>query len=265
MHVGAAASVVMRNCRSIGEKLQSLARRGGGLMMKCDRSIVHIGFHKTGTTSIQSFLWQQRERLAARGIVFFEGQHIPSNHVELHTAALRQERITPFKLRQGVTGGPDYRSSVEHRLARFYAEQAGDTVLFSAEGLSYVRWPDELSWLRSVLVGRVTIIAYLRNVVSYESAYRYSLDANRMPPSEDRQSVAYVAPDSWLWDYEMRLRPFREAFGDENVIVRNYDSETAQDGSVIPSMLRVLDIEDLFAPAEWKGLRLNQSPKRRFA
>ncbi len=145
-----------------------------------ERSIVHIGFHKTGSTSIQKFLWRFRPRFADLGIAIYEGQHIRDNHVELHIAAMDQERMSPFKHSSGVSGGEAYRRKVERRLQSFAAATAQSSYLFSAEGLSYLRDRDELEWLKSALPGEITIVAYLRNRDDYVSAYRYMLQNNKL-------------------------------------------------------------------------------------
>lgn len=61
------------------------------------KSIVHIGTHKTGTTSIQNFLWQRREWLRDHGYAFYQGMHIGDNHAELHASAMRAHRNSPFR------------------------------------------------------------------------------------------------------------------------------------------------------------------------
>jgi actin-related protein len=221
------------------------------------RIILHIGFHKTGTTSIQHFLWRQRERLMRHGIAFYEGLHIPSNHVELHVAAMALERVTPIKVKRNLWGGPDYRRQVEKRLRDFFSAVEAGTYLFSAEGLSYLRYPDEFAWLKSALPWPATILAYLRNRREYAAAYRHMI-SRIMAESNDPDSVAYMRPDSWLYDYSMRIAAFRTAFGDENVVVHDYDAEK-ENGNIIPSFLRVLGIENAFTTQECQVF-LNRRP-----
>jgi hypothetical protein len=225
------------------------------------RCVVHIGFHKTGSTSIQNFLWQFRNRLATLGILFYEGQHIPHNHVELHIGAMAPHRMTPYKIAKGIAGGPAYREAVERRLADLAASAAG-TLLFSSEGLSYLRYEDELTWLKKVLPGEVTVVAYLRKVEDYLQAYRHMLQKHKIEESDDKGSIAYLGENSWLKDYPARLMPFRRAFGEANVVVLDYDAEVADRGNVIPSFLRVLQIEPYFQVSEWNGIFLNKRPSQ---
>jgi hypothetical protein len=53
------------------------------------RIVIHVGLHKTGSTSIQEFLFRHRAALRAQGVDVYSGMHIPSNRVELHTVAMR--------------------------------------------------------------------------------------------------------------------------------------------------------------------------------
>jgi len=221
----------------------------GPVRTRSARVVLHIGFHKTGTTSIQHFLWRHRDRLSERGIAFYEGRHIPHNHVELHIAAMAPERMTPVKKSRAISGGLDYRNEVEQSLQHFFSSVGANTYLFSAEGLSYLRSPEEFAWLKSVLPEPVTIVAYLRQREEYAAAYRHMI-SGMMAESDDPQSVAYMRPDSWLFDYETRISGFREVFGDD-LVVRNYNAEL-QGGNIIPSFLQVLGIADAFKPDDFQ-------------
>ncbi|MCI0466408.1 MAG: hypothetical protein L0Y57_05300 [Beijerinckiaceae bacterium] len=222
------------------------------------RSIVHIGFHKTGSTSIQAFCWKFRHRLAGLGIAMYEGAHFRSNHTELHVAAMRPERMTPFKIKAGIAGGSAYRLEIEQRLARIVSSTPQDTLLFSAEGLSYLREQEELDWLRSVLPGKAAIVAYLREPQEFLHSYRHALIARGISPSSETDSFAYTGEDSWLIDYNERLKPFRASFGAQNVISIDYGKEVANCGTVIPSFLRILGAESHFCEQEWSAFFLNR-------
>ncbi len=191
----------------------------------------------------------------------YEGAHFRGNHVELHAGAMRQDRMTPFKFKARLGGGPGYRLEVERRLAHFIGSTSQDTLLFSAEGLSYLREKEELAWLRSVLPGEATIVAYLRDPEEYLKAYRYTLMKQGISAASDPDSFAYTGTDSWLINYRARLEPFRAAFGPENVIAIDFDKEAARCGSVIPSFLRVLAVDNHFSEQDWSPFFLNRRPR----
>ncbi|CCB65065.1 hypothetical protein [Hyphomicrobium sp. MC1] len=205
------------------------------------RAILHIGIHKTGTTSIQQYLQDHRQTLTAAGISFFRGRHIPQNHVELHTLSIRDDRLTPFKLMMGQPVSKAYRDAVISEINTFKAEAVTDTILFSAEGLSYLRFPDEFRRLRDLIgLDDVSVIAYKRAPAEWLASYAAEMKNIPAPPVIDDQSFAYVEPNTWLIDFDTRLDPFRQEFGDLTII--DYDEVSRRDGGVIPSFLRVLGI-----------------------
>ena len=231
------------------------------------RSILHIGFHKTGSTSIQAFLGRFRGRLAELGLAVYEGMQVPDNHVELQLAittnGLLQKagmatRPVLQALRAGYTADAAYRSRVEDRIRRF-AESAKEPIaVFSSEAVSVLRTDEQLCWLKSVLPGPVSILAYLREPQAYLEAFRATMKLLGVAESDDPTSVAYVKEDTWLADYEARLAPFRRTFGTENVVVIDYDERVAAEGTVIPSFLRVLGVEAAFQKSDWDSVFMNR-------
>ena len=227
------------------------------------RILLHIGTHKTGTTSIQRFLDQQRDRLAMLGVAFYRGRYLASNHVELHSATIRAERPTPFKLDRGLLVDDAYRSGVHADVSAFLDQCRVGRAVFSAEGLSYLRHPDELDRLRGLFQGRdVKIVVYLRDPEEYQRSHLAEFARRRIRGGIVTGDFSDLSPGSWLLDYRARLKPFRRTFGSENVHVVDYDVEVMRDGSVIPSFLRLLDIADAFAVEDWNGFGYNRSDRQ---
>ncbi|MFG1395603.1 hypothetical protein [Roseixanthobacter pseudopolyaromaticivorans] len=222
-------------------------------------SIVHIGFHKTGTNSIQHVLGYGRDDLLRAGWVYYTGRHLINNHVELHAAAMRPGRISTFRLESGLVFDEAYRSAVEQDLLALRVAHVGRTCLFSAEGICLLRYRDEVAWLRDVLPQPVRIVACLREKTAFMASYRAQLQRSRhlwgdvIRPDE----YHYTADDSWLWDYEARLAPFREVLGDDAVTVLDYDALTAAEGTIVPGFLRAIGMRDVLPPEAWSGLFLN--------
>ncbi len=222
------------------------------------RTFLHIGFHKTGSTSIQHFCWNHRQRLADAGVRMFEGAEIASNHVELHVAAMRAERMSPIKLARRLQRNERYRTDVQRRVDSFLAAASDDSVLFSAEGLSYLRYPDELEWLKAQFPGEVQVIACLRERNGFREAYRHTLNGIGFAESDEPHSVSYLADDSWLLDLQGRLTPFRDTFGSPNVTCIDYDEEVQRRGNIIPAFLEAIGVAACFEPADWSGVFLNR-------
>ncbi len=222
------------------------------------RIVIHVGIHKTGSTSIQEFLRSHRIALHGLDVDFYLGAFNPRNHVELHAAAIRLERDCPFKLNKGLVVDESFRESVQARVRQYIAQSQSACMIFSAEGLSYLRYEDEMERLQAMIPeGHIDIVMYLRDSAGFLASYRSEMTKHRMPPTIERDSFAYTADDSWLVDFESRLASFRKAFGTQNVIALDYDHELRTAGSVIPSFLNVVGVGSHFRAQDWNGIFLN--------
>lgn len=226
------------------------------------RIFLHIGIHKTGSTSIQNFLGANRIALQKLGIDFYSGAYFPNNHVELHVATMRAERSSPFKLTKGIQVDEVYRESIQEIVSSYVNNTNFPSLIFSAEGLSYLRYEDEMIRLKNMIPeGRIQIVIYLRNPSDFLVSYRKELEKHPAPTDFDKDSFAYTGADSWLIDYEARLILIKKTFGEQNVIVLNYDEELQHAGNIIPSFLRVIGVESQFSESDWGKLFFNKFPK----
>ncbi len=230
--------------------------------MPLRKIIVHAGLHKTGSTSIQHFLESHREKLRALGIDFFQGAYLPQNHMELHASAMRQGRMSPFKLTLKEPISDAFRERVRERVAAYIENSPCERILFSAEGLSYLRHPDEMERLRALLGDvPVEIILYLRSKDKYLASYLREMAHYSSGKTDAAGSLREMTEGDWLVDYKGRVRGFADAFGTANVVTIDYDRSFAEDGSVIPSLLRHLGIVEHFERSDWSGVFLNKRPR----
>lgn len=228
-------------------------------MIERPSCILHIGLHKTGTTSIQHFLRENRSRLKKLGFFFYQGLHVDQNHVELHAATMRPDRSSTFRMTSGLIFDDAYFTQTATRVKLFLNQMGSGTSVFSAEGLSLLRYDDEVEKLASILPKDVKIIVYLRNPEDYLHSHAKQLEKAGITGITDKTSHAYMGSDTWMIDYAQRLAAFRKTFGRKNVIVIDYDDACARDGNVIPSFLRALDIENEFDAQDWQSIRRNRS------
>ena len=71
--------------------------------------VLHIGTHKTGTTSLQHFLHNEvGELLASVDAVYPPGFAVPTAHAELPLLAVRPELMWPARLRLPEVQDPDW-------------------------------------------------------------------------------------------------------------------------------------------------------------
>ena len=227
-----------------------------GVSLMSGPVVLHMGLHKTGSISLQFFLGTNCQRLLSHGVAFYEGNFLRDNHTELHVYSIRPERDTPFKLDTGCTIDDGLRGHIEARVASFCAAHGGCTKIFSNQGVSFLRYPDEMQRLSRLFAGeRLRLVVYCRNKAEFLDSYREDLKKHRMPAHIDRDLFAYTELDTWLIDYEDRIMRFREAF---DVEVIDYDEEVDRYGSIIPSFLELLGVAGLFQRKDWENIHLNR-------
>ncbi|MFC3644837.1 hypothetical protein [Aquibium oceanicum] len=225
-------------------------------------SIVHIGLHKTGTTSLQFFLKHHRETLRECGMAFYEGIHRDSNHVELHAYAMRLERTSTFRAKSKFVMDDAYRNAVEKHVIAFMDANRDRIKIFSAEGLSLLFHHDEVERLRSLIGGPIEIIVFLRDKKSYLASHANQFDHTGLYDRSDRHSFAYTGEDSWLIDYERRLAAFRAVLGKNNVHVLDYDQAVERDGNVIPAFMNAIGLGEVFQKEDWESIRKNVTARK---
>jgi len=214
---------------------------GDSGVMSNPRAIVHIGTHRTGTTSLQGFLGAaDRTLLRPQGFRYYTGVHQGAGHVELHMAAMREGRSSPARR----SFRPIPKSTVTARVQAFLALAGKDTSVFSGEGLSYLRHLDEIEALKEVFIGAdVRIVLYLREKQSFLRSYRAFLEHANLRTHDDPQSFGYAEDDTWLLDYDALVAAYERGFGRRNVTVLKYEREVARHGGVVGSFLAAIGVQ----------------------
>ncbi len=224
---------------------------------------LHIGLHKTGTTSLQRFLGDQADWLRANGKIYpnLTNQFGAHTHFGLNIYALDEDRDSPAILRFRAHGRsiPEYKIRFREYLnQRLDAEPDLDFIL-SNEGLSYVRRPEEIARLGRLFSGtRVLVVLCLREPAGYLASYKKELAKTGIPESADPASSFYCGEDTWLLDYDALIDAYARGFGTENLRYVDYDHEMRKNGNVIPAMLRQFDL-DLASAQNLGDYRLNQT------
>ena len=211
------------------------------------RLYLHIGTHKTGSTSFQYFLRDHRDDLLKLDKAFYAGAYETENHLELHVAAMRQDRGSFSKTKYDIAGSDAFRNETKARLLEFYAQSEGKDIILSAEGLTLLRHADELEALRDLISAEryeVVVILVLRRADEYLTSLKAQiLKVPGRVPSMDSDSHLYVEPDSWLADYKAQKQRWRDAFGDKSLRVIDYDGALERDnGNIIPALMNAIDV-----------------------
>lgn len=207
-------------------------------------AIIHVGTHKTGTTSLQR--WAEANRAAieqATGYRYYQGLFGPS-HYELAMLCLRPDRGMP---KRSVTPGWETPEFAERVRAHIDSQTGGD-LLVSAEALCYMRHPDEVDALRDLLGGyELRFVVVLREPAEYLRSYRAQMALMGFEPSSDPNSFAYTADGTWLTDYDALVDLL-------DPVVVEYPK-----GSVIPAIFEALDFDTSTLP-DWSDEWCNRTP-----
>jgi hypothetical protein len=196
--------------------------------------LLHIGTHKTGTTSIQHFLRQHV------GVPSYPmGLLHPDSHSELAGIAARRERADM------LTTAPQWvDDSGREQVARHVRAQVTSDVerlIYSSENLSLLCHADEVAAVMHLLRGRdVQVVMYTRNPRDFLASYDFTIRLFGLAPPSRPDAINDVSPGSWLVDYQQRIDLWAQH---APVTVIDYDEVVARDGSVIPTFAGLLGIE----------------------
>lgn len=197
------------------------------------RTFIHIGQHKTGTTSIQHYLKENRTDLGKRGLYIADSLASESSpsHFMLNMFALNEHRYSSMKEKFLATHPVDFFSRLKYNLpleiATHYkrAEDSGCTdIVWSNEGLYLLNSIEEYARLRGLFEKHSTEIVCIccfREVESYKNSYRQQLKKQGIEHSEIEDSYRNTSDDSWLFNYRKKKYLLRKSF--EKLIIFQYE------------------------------------------
>ena len=200
---------------------------------------VHIGKHKTGTTTIQNFMAKNYEILKEKGFVFaksatFNNQHLPFVNT-LNSLADAHEDI---KL--------NYEDNwVFKAFKKEINENPNKIFIFSSEEFS-LRSNSEKSvkilkeMLKKLGFTEIKIIIYLRNQadsmvsVSSQSIKHGHHPAYKVPATNDKNI---------FFNYKQAVSNYLNTFSKENLIVKLFDKNEFYEGDLIKDFLHILGLK----------------------
>jgi hypothetical protein len=201
---------------------------------------LHIGTAKTGTTTLQHFLYTNRAQLAAQGVALLDSAGAPNARV-LAAFAQPAEDFDHYFLSRGITDVAGKKRHFADFPARLKAElahlpQGTRAVLASSEHL-HARLCDDASLqrLRDLLlqvgITRITMICYFREQ-SAQALSRYStrLMAGAVETLDDL--LREYTEDSPLWNYHLACNRWAKVFGYENLRARAFLPALFHDGDL---------------------------------
>ncbi|WP_372370687.1 hypothetical protein [Candidatus Uabimicrobium sp. HlEnr_7] len=176
---------------------------------------LHIGIHKTGSSAIQRFLYQNRKQLLKNGWIYPNHATRGSAHHPLAALYLEKERR------------PKFLSEYKHQLAglkKFIKAHPQEIMLLSSEYFGAIENVERLkNDLCSTGFTSIKIIVYLRRQDEIlVSGYNQVVKAK----NETRKFDVHFNKMNWF----TLLQKWEKAFSKENLIVRAYQKEQLTQG-----------------------------------
>ena len=207
---------------------------------------LHIGCEKTASTSIQSFLFSNRDKLAERCVCFPQSPS-PRNHVKLASYAQRDDQFGSLRIQTRIFNSSDlkaFRSAFAREFLSELQEASLNDVIVSSELFSsYLLEIDEVERLRDLLAehtSSIKVVVYLRRqdrflLSTYSTAIKAGATHLLQIPSQGVIERRY--------DYEKLLNRWAEVFGESNMIVRTYENGIRAPGGIIADFLACTGLE----------------------
>ena len=196
---------------------------------------MHLGPPKTGTTTIQAFLYRARSALNASGVRYAAAGRIRTgqtltvhrpNGIKRMTGPRKAHHLLPWT----ILGEVDELSAddVWSALRKEITACPEQTIVVSSEAFSRLR-REQVEYVQACLDGfAVSLISYLRNPLSKMlSDYTQRIKSGRYYESF---SVFLENERHLIEDYDGFIDHLDAVFGPSSVIIRDFDAAIAGDG-----------------------------------
>lgn len=197
----------------------------------------HIGYEKTGTTSIQTCLRANEGRLAEAGILYPRALGNISQYKVIVYCLKKPSRPVAGN---GERPNHEELAGIRQQLAAEIEESGCDTVIVSSEHVStQFRTAAHFARFKSLFRdfdARFTAIVYLREQVAFLESRSFTAlaaGAPRIPPASARN-----APD-FLY-YSRMLGLIEDAFGRDHVRVRLFQRSSLDGGDAVMDFLALV-------------------------
>jgi len=211
---------------------------------------LHIGTGKTGTTSIQTFLEENRDALRRAGTVVPKSPG-RRNHRKLTMYALNDDVIENSRRSKGLVTLDRIESFRKQFLEDFRTEarswKGSENVVLTSEQMTRLRREGELERLKALLdiAGRpIKVIVYLRRQDLYFiSEYSQLIKGGLTLPL----SVEGARVNLAIYDYRKLLSTWARTFGQASLIVRAFEPQQLKNSDVLDDFMSIIGFEGLQA------------------
>lgn len=199
---------------------------------------LHIGFHKTGSSSLQLALKQSADRLREQGFEF---------------ASLGKKGNSSGAIEVQVVDGPALEFRLNARFRRLLSATGGERVIVSAEHFSFLHRAADIRQVAGAcreFFDRIVVIAYLRrqdlHARSFKQQGARGCEAGRSSSSKllghsDGAFPELTAAVQTYYDYFAKLQQWREIFGPEALVVREFEPAALKGGDIVSDFASLLE------------------------
>ena len=204
---------------------------------------LHIGSHKTGSTSIQNFLARNQGVLAKRGVGYATGSNPTNLNGEVGATGLGGPDDDEYPLAERAL-----------RVARLILQQKTDHVIASSEGFSYLFDHSAIALYHDLLApafSTIKIMSFLRRqdqfAVSHhqEGANPQDKPAARLHGHSPTALPEISALQHKYLDYETRIGRWGDVFGDAAMALTVYDRAVLKNGDCVAHFLDAAGLGDI--------------------
>lgn len=189
--------------------------------------IIHIGKHKTGSSSIQQFLATNADKLQQFDIIYPQIARQKKAHHNLVRQLKGDRRFGP------VLGGWDE--------IRALAEKKDSRIVLSSEGFETLK-EQQIRELKQRVGGvETTIVVYIRRLSSLLPSRYNQLTKKGINTDDFDQFYSLYGPPSGF-NLMHRIQRWGDEFGWENVRIRLLDARHLTGGTLIDDFLSVLGV-----------------------
>ncbi|MGJ0125606.1 hypothetical protein [Campylobacter coli] len=199
---------------------------------------VHIGIAKTGTTSIQNFLYQNKELLLKQGIFFPQsiGKKEHRAFAALNYSEYKNDWFCKTNFLQNkeqlLRKQKDIFGVLNNELQKSSEKYFFDKIIISSEGIqAYLNSENEYRILKNNLeklnIGSIKIIIYIRNQFDlYCSLFSQRIKNGRICDSIEKYAGELDADYKNVYEFKKTIEYCAEVFGMENVIVGVFEKDS---------------------------------------
>ncbi|MBS0251978.1 MAG: hypothetical protein JSR78_13040 [Proteobacteria bacterium] len=203
--------------------------------------IIHVGLPKTGTSTIQSALYENRQRLLSDHAMLYPG--IAHNHTDsLHTMFAADPREHIQIMCQGTADDAEI-TRVQHR-NRFEAfienaRQDWNTLIISAEGLSNFN-PRQLASVKewtSQYVDQWKILFWARHPIHFTTS-------NVQQMIRGGRTLESLRIKEAMPNFRGRLENLIQVFGKEAIDIQAFEKASQGNGGLVAAFCRQLGLDE---------------------